>query len=116
MRFVLEPKPDFKRIKRSLTSLELDRYLSWKDDEERGIPIRDTIYGLIQSIHLTLQELTNIKAEITEEEPMSNPLDPAVKEEDPFGFINEDDSLPLLERRGGGEKWTTGEEEKDWEE
>ncbi|GMT29772.1 hypothetical protein PFISCL1PPCAC_21069, partial [Pristionchus fissidentatus] len=51
---ILDSDPDLKRIQRALVSLELERNLSMEDDEE-------SINGLIQCLHLTLQELTKIK-------------------------------------------------------
>ncbi|GMT30456.1 hypothetical protein PFISCL1PPCAC_21753, partial [Pristionchus fissidentatus] len=71
MAHLLENHPNLKRIQRSLSFLELERNLSMKDDEERNVPLRDAIYGLIHCLHLTLHELTKIKdqPEMIEEKP-----------------------------------------------
>ncbi|GMT30459.1 hypothetical protein PFISCL1PPCAC_21756, partial [Pristionchus fissidentatus] len=57
-----------KRIQRALGVLDFERDRSFQDDDEREIPLRDAIYGLIQSLHLTLHELSKIidQPEITE--------------------------------------------------
>ncbi|GMT30477.1 hypothetical protein PFISCL1PPCAC_21772 [Pristionchus fissidentatus] len=72
MTLILNPSFDHKRIKRALVTLEFERNLALQDDEEREVSLRDAIYGLVQCLHLTLQELTKIKdqPEIAEEVPM----------------------------------------------
>ncbi|GMT29771.1 hypothetical protein PFISCL1PPCAC_21068, partial [Pristionchus fissidentatus] len=69
MNLIINPVSDSKRIRRSLVSLEFERTQSLLNDRE--VPFRHAINGLIQCLHLTLQELTKIKdqSEIVEQKP-----------------------------------------------
>ncbi|GMT29773.1 hypothetical protein PFISCL1PPCAC_21070, partial [Pristionchus fissidentatus] len=58
---MLQQVSDSKRVKRALAGLDFERDLSFQDDEEREHPLRNAIYGLIRSLHLTLQDFFKIK-------------------------------------------------------
>ncbi|GMT29776.1 hypothetical protein PFISCL1PPCAC_21073, partial [Pristionchus fissidentatus] len=87
MSLILEKEPDHKRIQRNLISLDTERIVSIQDDEERADPLRDAIYGLMQCLRLTLQELTKIKDQPETAEENSNILIMAKEEDDSPPFL-----------------------------
>ncbi|GMT29769.1 hypothetical protein PFISCL1PPCAC_21066, partial [Pristionchus fissidentatus] len=58
MTLVFQSAPDHKRIQRSLAALEVERNMSFKDDEERKIALREISYGFIQSLQFVLHKQT----------------------------------------------------------
>ncbi|GMT30452.1 hypothetical protein PFISCL1PPCAC_21749, partial [Pristionchus fissidentatus] len=159
MSLMHKPDSDARRIQRSLVSLEFERVQSLENDEQREIPLRDATYGLIHCLHLTLEQLEkikdhpNVKEEKQEEGlimtkdecreaaldsvnnpsvralpidliekstmpslnkiPKPNTIDPAVKEEDPFGFISDELNYPAYELNNEDTEFVTEGEKYD---
>ncbi|GMT29774.1 hypothetical protein PFISCL1PPCAC_21071 [Pristionchus fissidentatus] len=93
---MLEKEPDYKRIRRSLVSMEAQRTISIQDDEEKELPLRDAIYGLVHCLYLTLQELTKIKEqpEVVDESARDLTMDNQGSSQAVFALINRLHFLP----------------------